>query len=78
MGVYFQSIKVYTSIASRFYLLPMPQLHIQRVMEVKRREDGKGTKTGKGRKCKERKLDLVNRRKGPKKWENASRDDRSK
>jgi len=38
MGVYFQSIKVYTSTASRFYLLLMPQLHMQRVMEVKRRQ----------------------------------------
>jgi len=78
MGVCFQSIKVYTSTVSRFYLLQMRQLHMQRVVEVKRREDSKGTKTGKGRKCKERKLGLVNRRKGPKKWENSSRDDRSK
>jgi hypothetical protein len=47
-------------------------------MEVKKREDSKGTKKGIGGKCKERKLGLVNRRKGPKKWENASRDNRSK
>jgi hypothetical protein len=39
-GYYFQSIKVYTSTASRFYLLLMPQLHIQRVMEVRKRQEG--------------------------------------
>jgi hypothetical protein len=44
------------------------------MMEAEKREDMKGTKEGKGGKCKERKLGLVNRRKIRKKWENVSRD----
>jgi hypothetical protein len=46
---------------------------VQRMMEAEKREDSKGTKKGKGGKCKERKLGLVNRKR-PKKWENVSRD----